>query len=317
VETDVLGAPYERQTIELRADGEGPVTATLVRRRAETPTRTAVLYLHGFTDYFFQTHLADFYVARGIDFYAIDLRKYGRSLAPHQTPNFCTDLREYYEELDEAVRIIRTEDGHDRLLLNGHSTGGLIAALWAHDRRDAGLVDALFLNSAFFELNVPWLLRRLATPVTVRVGQSRPRAKVPIGLNLVYGHSIHHSVHGSWQYDLAWKPLAGYPIYAGWMRAIRAGQRRLQAGLDIQVPILSAASTASHKGAKWNEAARSADAVLDVEHIARWSSQLGRLVTIARFEGGLHDLTLSAEPVRKRVFDEVERWLGAYLPLSP
>ncbi|HEX8630189.1 MAG TPA: alpha/beta hydrolase, partial [Catenuloplanes sp.] len=111
METDVLGPPYERQTIELGSDDEGPVVATLVRRRAEEPTRRAVLYVHGFIDYFFQTHLADFFVERGWDFYALDLRKYGRSLLAHQTPNFCRDLGDYFPELDEAARIIRAEDG--------------------------------------------------------------------------------------------------------------------------------------------------------------------------------------------------------------
>jgi alpha-beta hydrolase superfamily lysophospholipase len=100
-----------------------------------------VLYIHGFVDYFFQTHLAEFFTARGYDFYALDLRKYGRSLLAHQTPNFCTDIAEYYTEIDEAVRIIREADGHDTLLVNGHSTGGLIAALWAHRVRGKGLVQ--------------------------------------------------------------------------------------------------------------------------------------------------------------------------------
>lgn len=81
----MLGPPYERQTINLGTDDEGPVVATLVRRRAERPSGRAVLYVHGFVDYFFQTHLADFFAERGWDFYALDLRKYGRSLLPGQT----------------------------------------------------------------------------------------------------------------------------------------------------------------------------------------------------------------------------------------
>src|SRR3712207_7753629 len=60
---------------------------------------------------------------------------------------------EYYEEIDEAVRIIREEDGHDRLLINAHSTGGLITSLWAHDRRGQGKVDAMFLRSEEQRLN--------------------------------------------------------------------------------------------------------------------------------------------------------------------
>jgi hypothetical protein len=64
VEQDVLGPPYERQTIDLGTDDEGPVVATLVRRRADRPTGRAVLYVHGFVDDFFQTHVADFFAER-------------------------------------------------------------------------------------------------------------------------------------------------------------------------------------------------------------------------------------------------------------
>ena len=58
--------------------------------------------MHGFADYFFQTGYAEWWTERGYDFYALDLRKYGRSLRPHQTPNYVTDLREYFAELDAA-----------------------------------------------------------------------------------------------------------------------------------------------------------------------------------------------------------------------
>jgi alpha-beta hydrolase superfamily lysophospholipase len=316
VETDVLGAPYEQRTIDLGTDDEGPVTATLVRRLAEPTadddTRTAVLYVHGFVDYFFQTHLADFFTGLGIDFYALDLRKHGRSLGPHQTPNFCNDVREYYPELDEAARIIREDDGHDVLVINGHSTGGLITALWAHDRRSSAPVDGMFLNSPFLDLNAPWLLRQVGPPITRGVARYKPYAKMPFGLNEVYGRSIHRAHGGDWEYDLQWKPLAGFGVRAGWLRAIRAGQRRVHAGLDIRVPILVAASTTSYKRARWSDAARQADSVLDVDHMARWAPALGRCVTLVRIEGGLHDLTLSAEPARTQLFAEVSRWLSAY-----
>jgi alpha-beta hydrolase superfamily lysophospholipase len=312
VETDLLGAPYERRTIDLGTDDEGPVTATLVSRRADQPGGRAVLYVHGFADYFFQPHLADFFVAQGVDFYALDLRKYGRSLLPHQSPNFCQDLVEYYPELDEAVRIIREVDGHDRLLVNGHSTGGLVTALWAHDRRATGAVDAMFFNSPFFDLNVPWLVKTIAIPVTLRLGRSRPYQKMPFGLNEVHGSSIYRDRYGEWDYNLEWKPLTGFPVLAGWLRAIHLGQRRLQAGLDIPVPILVASSTISYKKTRWSDEARGADSVLDVDHIARWTPALGRRTTLIRIEGGLHDLALSAEPARKQLFDEAGRWMSAY-----
>jgi alpha-beta hydrolase superfamily lysophospholipase len=314
VEIDVLGPPYERHTIELGTDDEGPVVATLVRRRADKPTRRAVLYVHGFVDYFFQTHLADFFAERGWDFYALDLRKYGRSLLPHQTPNFARSLTDYYPELDEASRIIRDVDGHDQLLVSGHSTGGLITSLWAHSRQGQGIVDGLFLNSPFFDFNVPWLVKVPLMSAVIGISGRAPYRKIPTAGLSLYGESLHTDHRGEWTYDLAWKPLVGFPVTAGWLTAIRRGQSRLRAGLSIDAPVLVACSTRTFRGRVWSEDVRVSDAVLDVEHIVRWAPRLGPRVTIARFDGGVHDLTLSGKEVRGEVFRELGRWVEAFVP---
>jgi len=314
VETDVLGSPYERHTIDLGTDDEGPVVATLVRRRAETPSRRAVLYVHGFVDYFFQTHLADFFVENGWDFYALDLRKYGRSLLAHQTPNFARSLTDYYPELDEAARIIREVDGHDQMLVAGHSTGGLITSLWSHSRQGRGIVDGLFLNSPFFDFNSPWLVRRPLMSAVVRTGSRTPYRRVPVKTLGLYGESLHAQQRGEWSYDLAWKPLMGFPVTVGWLNAIRRGQHRLRMGLGIDAPIMVACSTRTFRGRVWSDDLRLTDSVLDVEHIVRWAPRLGPRVTIARFDGGMHDLTLSGKDVRTEVFRELSRWVDAFVP---
>ena len=56
---DVLGRPYRAESIELAADDEGEVVATLVHRPSRGPRGKAVLHVHGFADYFFQTPAAD------------------------------------------------------------------------------------------------------------------------------------------------------------------------------------------------------------------------------------------------------------------
>ncbi len=199
----------------------------------------------------------------------------------------------------------------------GHSTGGLILSLWADARRDAGLVDGLFLNSPFFDLNAPWFVRRPLAAAVARLGRRAPHRILPFSLGTVYGESLHADHRGEWTYDLAWKPLAGFPVRAGWLDAIRTGQRRLRAGLDIPVPVLLACSTRSFRGTKWQDAATLADAVLDVEHMVRWAPRLGQHVTVSRFDGGLHDLTLSGPAVREKVFVEVGRWADAFLGAGP
>jgi len=174
---DVLGEPYLAETIALPPDEEGPVVATLVVRRAEQSTGRAVLHVHGFCDYFFQTEYAEWWNARGYDFYAVDLRKYGRSLRPHQTPNYVTDLREHFPELDAALHRIVVRDGHDHVVVSAHSTGGLISALWANERRPdiAGMV----LNSPWLDMQGGALLRGIGTKAIKQIGARRPKRGPP------------------------------------------------------------------------------------------------------------------------------------------
>ncbi|MFL6160118.1 MAG: alpha/beta hydrolase, partial [Marmoricola sp.] len=121
---DILGPPYVARTLQLQPDFEGEVVATLVHRPADGPsTGKAVLHVHGFADYFFQTGMADFWVDRGYDFFALDLRKYGRSLREHQTPHYVADLGEYFAEIDLAWWRITQRDGHRDVIASGHSTG--------------------------------------------------------------------------------------------------------------------------------------------------------------------------------------------------
>jgi len=307
---DVLGPPYVATTLRLAPDDEGDVVATLVHRPATDPTGSAVLHVHGFADYFFQTGAADFWCERGYDFYALDLRKYGRSLLPHQTPNFVTDLATYYEELDQAFAAVSAD--HDRIVLSAHSTGGLTVPLWASDR---GLeVSGMVLNSPWLDMHGDVITRNLAMPVLHRLGAYRARLVIPRKVSGLYARSLHVEHEGEWPFDLAWKPLQSWPVYAGWIRAIRTGQARVAAGLDVPAPVLVLTSTRSGRPRSIEDPATfSSDIVLDVEQIRRRAPMLGRHVTLTQVEGAMHDVTLSRPSVRKVVFDEVARFLTAYV----
>jgi alpha-beta hydrolase superfamily lysophospholipase len=315
--TDILGEPYEAAELTLRPDAEGPVGATLVRRLAARPAdpaapRRAVLYVHGYNDYFFQTHLADHFIELGYSFYALDLRKYGRSLRAHQSPNFVRDLTEYDEELDEAVRIIREQDGHTELLLNGHSTGGLITALWASRRAGRGLVDGLFLNSPFFVLPASPAVRTLGAPAVDALGRLAATRKLPSTLNPHYVHSLHRDHRGEWDFDLSLKSAEGFPLFAGWLAAIQRGHREVRRGLHIDVPVLLMAATESIATTTWDPALHHRDAVLRADDIAALGPRLGDRVTVIRIADGMHDLVLSGPTARAQVFAELDRWLKAY-----
>jgi alpha-beta hydrolase superfamily lysophospholipase len=268
-----------------------------------------VLYVHGWNDYFFQTHLADVWHRLGFAFYAVDLRRYGRSLRPGQLFGFVTDLADYAAELDAAAALIRAE--HDELVVMGHSTGGLVAALWAADHPDA--VDGVVLNSPWLDLQGSSLLRGIGGPVIARLGNRRPTTALRLPDVGLYARSLHVSQDGEWDYDLAWKCSPTPPIRVGWLRAILQGHQRVAAGLGIDVPVLVLCSTRSDFGRHWHEGLTAADIVLDVEQIARRAGLLGSCVTIQREDGGLHDLVLSAPAVRAKVFEDLIRWVRGYL----
>ena len=143
VSTDILGEPWVARRIDVALNETAAPNAdhaVLVHQRGAAPAagaqgaprhERAVLYLHGRNDYFFQTHLADAFLQAGYEFYALDLRTCGRAGIGHPSPHDVRDLRIHDEEISEALRIIRSEHGHDVVVLNGHSTGGLQAVIWA------------------------------------------------------------------------------------------------------------------------------------------------------------------------------------------
>lgn len=110
--TDDVLAGYVQTTRALGADpdGEGDLFATLVRSADPTPSPRAVLALHGYTDYFFNTELADHSAAAGWRFYGLDSHRCGRSWRAGQTPHFTTDLARYDRELEWAMAIIAAEN---------------------------------------------------------------------------------------------------------------------------------------------------------------------------------------------------------------
>ena len=297
---DAEPAPGEPSDVE-------PV-ATLIRKSGPRVGSRAALYVHGWNDYFFQTHVADYLTDLGYDFYALDLRRYGRSLRPGQLRGFITNLDDYSLELDAAADLIAVD--HDRLLLIGHSTGGLVTALWAAHNADR--LEALILNSPWLDMQGAAIVRTLGSPVIDRLGSRAPTSiiRLPdLGFN---ARSMHISLGGEWDYDLTLKSTPGPPIRTGWLRAILLGHQKVAAGLGIGVPILVLASATTEFSRRWHEGLRTVDSVLDVEQIAVRAVRLGPHVTVVRIPEGLHDLTLSAPHVRKQALDEIGRFVEAY-----
>ena len=284
------------EALELRSpdDYDGPVLATLVRLPAGEAPRGAVLYVHGFADYFFQRHMAERFAAEGYAFYALDLRKHGRSMRPHQHPNFCKSVSEYYPDIARAL-----EEIGEPVLLAGHSTGGLVAALYAHEGQGRESLRALWLNSPFFDWRLPeWKLAQLH--VGAAIGRFFPFLRDERTLRDDYVNSL---LDEQWEFDLSLKPPFGFPVYYGWLGAITDAHTKVRRGLRIACPVLAMHSD-------------EADIVLHWRDIAKWSRTLGERATVLQFPGAMHDLVLSRPHIREEVFSQLFAWAERAIALE-
>jgi alpha-beta hydrolase superfamily lysophospholipase len=319
---DILGKPFEQLTLPLGVEGEsGQLVATLVRSIPNpfltlfAPLRDVdVLYVHGWSDYFFQRELARFWTQRGARFYALDLRRYGRSLREGQTPGYIDSLDDYDVDIEAALTAMShggTADGR-RLVLVGHSTGGLTLTLWA--ARHQGRAHALVLNSPWLELQLGTLGRHALAPLVDMRARLDPRGTQPavdFGFYTRAQYEIGTLPDG--QHREAWRPDRGFPTAPGWLSAVMEGHRRVAAGIDVGCPALVLLSARSSTPLSWKESMTATDSVLVVDDIARAATRIGGLVTIARIDGAIHDVFLSRAGPRAMAYRSLDHWARAYV----
>jgi alpha-beta hydrolase superfamily lysophospholipase len=327
---DVLGEPFEQLTLPLGEDDRGAVVATLVRslgNRLTAPFKPLgdvdVLYVHGWSDYFFQTELARLWNELGARFFALDLRRYGRSLREGQTPGYTTDLAEYdadiaaaLDAMDQPIDVRERDASSRRLVLMGHSTGGLTLTLWS--ARHPGVASALVLNSPWLELQLGAVGRQALAPIVGVRARFDPlgahpvvdlgfytRAQRELGTLPPAGHE-------------SWRPETGFPTHPGWLNAVLDGHRVVAAGVDVGCPALVLLSRRTGSAFTWSPELMAADSVLVVDDIARAATRVGLLVTIARIDGAIHDVFLSGERPRREAVVALRAWiLGCLDPRHP
>ena len=299
---------YTRAQIQLEPDYEGEVVATLISSDLNKTNRKAVLYIHGYVDYFFQAHLGKAFNEQDYDFYALDLRKYGRSLLEHQHPNYCKSLNEYYEEISLVLRQIYDKSNKEVFLM-GHSTGGLITSNYMIDGEEKDIVKGLILNSPFFDFNYGDFQKSLIVFAAKVMAAPFDYANVSGALSPAYVESIHKDYYGEWDFNLDWKPIEGFPTYFAWILAINEAQQKLlEASIDI--PVLVMYSNGSTKYSTYTEEAKNKDTVLNVEDIKRVGAELGPNVSLMEIENAVHDIFLSSKKVRENALKQMFDWLN-------
>lgn len=326
------------------ADAEPPgVEASLIEEPGGGKPAFALLALHGWNDYFYHTEFAREVALLGGQFYALDLRKYGRAHMADQMWGYVEDLSTYDEEIGAALDIIYDAHGFDiPLFLYGHSTGGLTASLWAN--RHPGVLRGLILNSPWLELQAASAVRHIGQPILDALHKMVATAVVPVVDNGFYQRLVTGWMddderaaqltaqaqagiadadvdpfvrEGGWNPDPAYRHYPSFPIRPGWLRAILHGHDRVAEGLEIDCPVLVFTSARTHFSDTWSDAMRHADTVLDVEQIWKRVPGLGAMTTLVKLKGAIHDVLLSRASVREQAYWHIGAFTRLYTELAP
>lgn len=303
---DYLGDGYEMRYVDQGHDYSGKVRSTIIRKQSDCGGNRGILYVHGYNDYFFQREMGDRFADSCINFYAVDLRKYGRSITDGQKKFEARDMHEYFADIDSALSQMH-RDGIDDIMLMGHSTGGLITSLYMNEAPDS-TIRGLILNSPFLDWNFTGFMRKVAIPVFGSLGKLFPHLSITQG-GSGYQKSLLKKWHGEWDYNQDWKVMKPEKTEASWVRAISNAQNELNRHGNIAVPILLMHSSGSLKGEGWTPEYQKNDVVLDVNHISQRGRKLGADVTEATIKDGMHDLILSSPESREQAYNTIFDWL--------
>lgn len=306
---------YESRYVNQGEAFDGPCRSTIIRKLCGKGSTKAFLYVHGFNDYFFQKEMGERYVDSGYNFYAVDLRRYGRSRLPWQYPFNVRDQKEYFADIDSALAQIR-RDGNNDITLGGHSTGGLTVILFAAEKGDAVGVNRVVTNSPFLAWNFSPFMQKVAIPAVSSVGGIFKNSKIDQSKCDGYAYSLLKQYHGFWTYNTNWKMIYSPPVTMSWVRAISRAQSRVKdLRKNIKVPLLVMHSSRKIDGCNWTPEFMTGDAVLDPFALQKIGVTLGadlRRTTVCTIDSGLHDLILSEPGPREAAYDSIFRFIRRY-----
>ena len=231
-----------------RSCGTGPRAAARFtwpwEQRRGAASGADVLYVHGWSDYFFNPELAAVLVGGGRPLLRArpaqvraqpaaraDARLHHRT-SPTTTP---TSRRRSPRWGTGATDAAGARHPLGPLILLGHSTGGLTLSLWA--ARNPGRAAALVLNSPWLEFQLSGVGREALAPVDQLRRAGRPdgrRCRTSTSASTRARSS--KELDGEWEYSHEWRPDRGFTVASGLAhrRSSRATRRSRRASTSAR-----------------------------------------------------------------------------------
>ena len=288
---------------EIKIKSSTSCEATLVAH--DTGKDKAILFIHGYNDYFFHEHLAKRFIDEGFDFYALDLHGYGRSIECEQNYNIY-DISDYFTELENSINTIRSRGVKD-LTIVAHSQGGLMATMYAKEHNN---FERLVLNAPFYEVYSNGFVVNVLKPFVGWIGGAFKDGRLPD----IRGESPYNKdLYKRWHFDKKLKKLKTDGLYLGYLNAINRAQRELKEGAKFAMPLLLLSSDKNGDVTNPEELVCS-DTVISVQRVKELSQEFEGDITYIPIKDAQHDIYLSYNKPRNKAIDTTIEWIKSKLP---
>jgi lysophospholipase len=190
--------------------------------------RAILLFVHGYADHTGRyAHVFDWFHERGWSCAGVDLRGHGRSAGQR---GFVSRFGEYVDDVEAAVHMLVEQHPDEKLILVGHSMGGLVVLSYLL-RHPEGIEGAV--------LSSPYLgLAMRVPPVKEALAHVMSRVWPTLALETgIQSSDLTHDKAFADAYDL--DPLVNHKATARWFtEALHAQRQVAKDAHQVQTPVL-------------------------------------------------------------------------------
>jgi acylglycerol lipase len=257
-----------------------------------TPSKPKKLLIiqHGFGEHSGRySYLVDRLVNEGIQIWAINSRGHGKSEGVRGDVD---DFQLYCDDLTDFIAIARKETGKDKVILLGHSLGGVISTRFVLEDGNQGMIESLILSAPAFS---PIL--DLENQVKKAVGQFLvnflPSLVIDANLNTKYISTDHQEVK-RYKKD----PLVHGKISLRMATAFfEEGEKLFDKAGELEIPTLFLHGTG--------------DKIADHQKTMEFYEKVQGTEKLFRLYNGLyHELINEAPDERRLVLDDISQWIA-------
>jgi alpha-beta hydrolase superfamily lysophospholipase len=231
------------------------------------------------------------FVARGWTCFGFDYRCHGRSPGPRVHVD---SFNEFLDDVSEGHRLVRIRHPKQKIVLVGHSQGGLLSLLYAEKNPDN--LHGVVVSSPFLGIHPD------SKPSPLVMGASNIISKItPKLMFSKVADPSYLSRDPQVESDYVNDPLVSSRVSARWATEVFDAQRTAIA----EAPLMTIPSLVMQAGE---------DRLADPEATRSWvASAPEDLVEYVEWDGYYHELFNEPLLERRKVFDKMERWLEAHM----